>query len=374
MRFHLISPSVLPLLTNFQIYAHTNHLLQFSRMLKSHGHHVIVYGFGLPNGMEKYTYQDIVYRSLELPKEVCDQYIRINPVYDISQVFSNNWYDYNVRGIDDRDRLKDRVRYSQEEFLNEQYQEGDFIGISEYYSFKIQISRIFNIMYFGGYNNCNNVVACSKTFLNLAIDNGIIQKPTKHCIVHPWLNFKNIRLKQNKVRNTFLFLGRCTFSKGFNFFMKLAKVFNNYTFIVAGPVFKMENNTIYDFNGDIYELDTYSNVKYIGIVSSKAKYDLLGDVTALIQLSLYHEPFGINVIEAYAVGTPVICTNYGTFVETVIDGETGFLMNHNSTWNDFSTAMRRCDDIDPHKLRSFCEKNFNEEVAYHRYLEFLQTL
>jgi glycosyltransferase involved in cell wall biosynthesis len=42
--------------------------------------------------------------------------------------------------------------------------------------------------------------------------------------------------------------------------------------------------------------------------------------------SLWHEPFGIPVIEAMAAGLPVIATRAGALPEIVVDGETGILV------------------------------------------------
>jgi spore coat protein SA len=43
--------------------------------------------------------------------------------------------------------------------------------------------------------------------------------------------------------------------------------------------------------------------------------------------SLWHEPFGIPVIEAMAAGLPVVATRSGALPEIVVDGETGFLVD-----------------------------------------------
>ena len=42
--------------------------------------------------------------------------------------------------------------------------------------------------------------------------------------------------------------------------------------------------------------------------------------------SLWHEPFGIPVIEAMAAGLPVVATRGGALPEVVVEGETGFLV------------------------------------------------
>ena len=47
--------------------------------------------------------------------------------------------------------------------------------------------------------------------------------------------------------------------------------------------------------------------------------------------SLWHEPFGIPVIEAMAAGLPVVATRAGALPEIVVDGETGILVERGDT-------------------------------------------
>jgi glycosyltransferase involved in cell wall biosynthesis len=47
--------------------------------------------------------------------------------------------------------------------------------------------------------------------------------------------------------------------------------------------------------------------------------------------SLWHEPFGIPVIEAMAAGLPVVATRGGALPEIVVHGETGFLVDRGDT-------------------------------------------
>lgn len=47
--------------------------------------------------------------------------------------------------------------------------------------------------------------------------------------------------------------------------------------------------------------------------------------------SLWHEPFGIPVIEAMAAGLPVVATRGGALPEVVVDGETGILVERGDT-------------------------------------------
>ena len=62
--------------------------------------------------------------------------------------------------------------------------------------------------------------------------------------------------------------------------------------------------------------------------------------------SLWHEPFGIPVIEAMAAGLPVIATRAGALPEVVVDGETGILVERGDT-EGLAAAISRL-LADPH--------------------------
>jgi glycosyltransferase involved in cell wall biosynthesis len=52
--------------------------------------------------------------------------------------------------------------------------------------------------------------------------------------------------------------------------------------------------------------------------------------TVVVAPSIEPEAFGRVPVEAQAMGTPVIATNHGGFCETIIDGETGWLIEPNN--------------------------------------------
>ncbi|WP_456788219.1 glycosyltransferase family 4 protein [Cellulomonas sp. P5_C5] len=67
-------------------------------------------------------------------------------------------------------------------------------------------------------------------------------------------------------------------------------------------------------------------VRFVGSVGPAERDRLLGGAAALLHLIDFSEPFGLSVVEALAVGTPVIATARGSLPELVRDGRTGFLV------------------------------------------------
>ena len=67
------------------------------------------------------------------------------------------------------------------------------------------------------------------------------------------------------------------------------------------------------------------SVVCVGFVSGKTKEDLLHGCRALIAPSIWWEPLGLIVYEAYDYGRPVLVAASGGLKETVVEGETGYL-------------------------------------------------
>jgi glycosyltransferase involved in cell wall biosynthesis len=67
------------------------------------------------------------------------------------------------------------------------------------------------------------------------------------------------------------------------------------------------------------------SVVCVGFVEGKAKSDLLHGCRALIAPSIWWEPLGLIVYEAYDYGRPVLVSASGGLKETVAEGETGYL-------------------------------------------------
>jgi glycosyltransferase involved in cell wall biosynthesis len=74
------------------------------------------------------------------------------------------------------------------------------------------------------------------------------------------------------------------------------------------------------------ELGVIDRVHFVGRISHEElpKWFALGDV--LVQPSIGEEAFGISVVEAMACGLPVLGSDNGGMKETVVPGETGYLL------------------------------------------------
>ena len=70
-----------------------------------------------------------------------------------------------------------------------------------------------------------------------------------------------------------------------------------------------------------------TNVEFLGPLSGAAKAAAWADSFLTLAPSLWDEPFGIVVPESYSLGVPVMATAAGGLAETVVDGETGIVLD-----------------------------------------------
>jgi glycosyltransferase involved in cell wall biosynthesis len=112
-------------------------------------------------------------------------------------------------------------------------------------------------------------------------------------------------------------------------------------------------------------------VEMVGYANAAMKADLLSRTAALVQPSLYSEPFGYNVIEASMSGTPVITSDWGGFTETVLHGITGWRCRN---MDQFDWAVRHLDQIKPKACLQWALNNYTIDHARERYEEYFRQL
>jgi glycosyltransferase involved in cell wall biosynthesis len=106
------------------------------------------------------------------------------------------------------------------------------------------------------------------------------------------------------------------------------------------------------------------NIKFIGEYSRNEKSDFFGQAKALIYPIEWHEPFGLNMVEAQACGTPVIAFDKGSVPEVVKHGKTGFVVKNIA---EAVKAVKKIDQIKREDCRKWVEKNFTQTVMVKNY-------
>lgn len=113
-------------------------------------------------------------------------------------------------------------------------------------------------------------------------------------------------------------------------------------------------------------------VEHLGPVDHATRNAIVRKATALFCPTIYLEPFGNVAIEAAALGTPVISTDWGAFTETVRHGETGYRCK---LLRDFIRAAERCSagEIEPANCAAHA-KQYDLAVIAKRYESYFQDL
>jgi glycosyltransferase involved in cell wall biosynthesis len=94
-------------------------------------------------------------------------------------------------------------------------------------------------------------------------------------------------------------------------------------------------------------------VDYVGAVSHGPKVELLRNAKALLFPIQWDEPFGLVMIEAMLVGTPVLAFRRGSAPEVVEDGVTGFVVDD---VREMADKLRGIDGFD----RAACRRRAEE--------------
>jgi glycosyltransferase involved in cell wall biosynthesis len=137
--------------------------------------------------------------------------------------------------------------------------------------------------------------------------------------------------------------------------------------VLAGPVHDVDREY---FDATVRPLLDEPGVTQLGSVGGSEKAELLANARALLSPVDWEEPFGLAPVEAMACGTPVIAYPRGALRETVVDGETGFLVDDEE---GLAAAIQKADQIDPHRCRSHVEANFSVETVSEEYERAFKT-
>ena len=174
-------------------------------------------------------------------------------------------------------------------------------------------------------------------------------------------------------KKNILFLGRLEFRKGLNYLLKayylLKQEMPDIRLIVVGPGTRLRRR---------YERWVQKNhvqdVEFVGLAPHEdiPRYYKTADIYCSPATS--RESFGIVLLEAMAVGTPVVATNIEGYASVVSDGEDGLLVppqNHRKLAETLSALLK-----DDEKRKQMAQKgiiksqDFSWEIVSRRVLDY----
>jgi glycosyltransferase involved in cell wall biosynthesis len=111
--------------------------------------------------------------------------------------------------------------------------------------------------------------------------------------------------------------------------------------------------------------------RFLGPIGLSRKRRLLAAARCVLIPSLAPETSSLVAMEAAAAGTPVIAFPNGALAETVLHGESGFLVNG---VGEMAEAMARVDEIDPEACRRIARTRFSRQRMTERYVALYHQL
>lgn len=131
-------------------------------------------------------------------------------------------------------------------------------------------------------------------------------------------------------------------------------------YLIVGAPFPGNEAHLVDLQKLVKELGLQDDVVFTGDMEDVRPAYAAMDM--LILPSVHPEPFGKVVLEAMAMGLPVIATRQGGPLEAVVEGETGFLV---PSADDQALADRIGQLVADEELRRSCGEAGRERVATH---------
>ncbi|HUQ85826.1 MAG TPA: glycosyltransferase [Candidatus Limnocylindrales bacterium] len=167
------------------------------------------------------------------------------------------------------------------------------------------------------------IVTVSNSSMNEIIRMGFTDSK-KIKIIPNGVTGMNFSSQPKTLNPSLLYLGRLKNYKNIDIaikaFTKVVAEFSNAKFTIVGS-----GESYVKLNSLVKKLKLEKNIIFLGRVSEEEKARQLSQSWAVVQPSQM-EGWGITVIEANANGTPVIASRVSGLVDSVIDGQTGILV------------------------------------------------
>jgi glycosyltransferase involved in cell wall biosynthesis len=151
------------------------------------------------------------------------------------------------------------------------------------------------------------------------------------------------------------FLGRIAAEKAPHLAIDAARQ-ANLPLVIGAP--RRDGDPDYDayYEHELRSRLDWPGVRWPGEMDHRGKLELLGNAEALLMPLGWDEPFGLVMIEAMLVGTPVIAFRRGSAPEVVEDGITGFVVDD---WEAMARALPAARALDRAACRRRAQSRFS---------------
>jgi glycosyltransferase involved in cell wall biosynthesis len=189
-------------------------------------------------------------------------------------------------------------------------------------------------------------------------------------VVHHGLPMAQFRPAIKQPESFFVWLGHFVPAKGPHLAIEAAKK-AGVPLVLAGTVDRHVQASVDYFEQEIKPHIDDEQITYVGPVNMKQKIDLLSRARGLLNPIQWEEPFGMVMIEAMAVGCPVIAFRRGAVPEIVIDGKSGFLVDD---VDEMVSSIAHIDELDREVVRAHVEQRFTSSIMAQKYTKVYKKI
>ena len=213
-------------------------------------------------------------------------------------------------------------------------------------------------------SNVTAVVGISNFILNKHLEIGYFKNAKTTVIYNPYLE---LQIKNNNMMNeiTLGFVGRLEKNKGIEYILEryITSDFKNKLLI-----FGSTNDANYK-----KELHAKYQDERIIFVGQKKPEEIYSSISHLIVPSLWHEPFGRIVVEAYSQGIPVLGSNRGGIPDIIQEKQTGLIFSIEK--DDFLEQLNNFlnMDFDTNIIREYAS-HFNYREIARQYIRVYEDI
>lgn len=182
-------------------------------------------------------------------------------------------------------------------------------------------------------------------------------KPEKVFVKPNFVKCTEKFILEEQRKEQFVFAGRLDKLKGIDILLKAWKQFGEKApkLIVCGTGPMEEWSRKFSAENKI-------NIEFRGVVPNSEVLKIVANSKALILPTQWYEGFPMSILEAFSVGTPVICSDLGNAGSEVDDGVTGNKFKSDST-EKLISAVSRCSGLCESTFAEY-QKKYTEEINY----------
>jgi len=189
-------------------------------------------------------------------------------------------------------------------------------------------------------------------------------------VVYNGLPMREFQQMERQRKDFLAWIGRFSPEKGPDVAIEAAKRTDR-PIVLGGTIDEGSEEKKSYFYDVIKPLINDKQVRYIGPVDKTQKIELLSQAYGFLNPISWEEPFGMVMIEAMALGCPVISFTRGAASELIEHGKTGFLVQD---LDEMVQVVPQLEQIDRDYTRKHVEQHFSARAMAQGYMRVYQKV